>query len=329
VWNGVPCTVLYEYETQYKFYVSNGRVIGYEKDGYDSIQYTFEYTGVAYAEDFVLDDEFKSCVDDVHKPIQELPNCKLESRKFTPAALPCAYTVEYTLKQNELSYDIKGYEAGYGNYISFYSQYKVHNQDNKDGIIQRIDIHDAGKNTSAAVFSIHRDPDNNMCTFVGYNDPYDKNLEKISLIHGYITSDIVYRSKKTNVVFNGEKCDELIDDKGTSYYIKDGRVVGVVMGDDDFTELELSLSYEDYAYENDFVIPSDITSCKNYEEAYNPPEKVNGCEIRSGDRPSYDSSSSSSDSSSQSDDPSAGSSASTVKAFAFVILSAIMSILLI
>jgi len=299
-WNGQSCDH-YSYGDYANLYVKDDRVIGYE-DSYTTL--TAKYSSVAYEDDFVVRKDYDGCGDEAYEPIEKIKGCDLESRttKFVPEPFPCAYMVKFTLEQSEGPSGINGYEQGYGHHLAFHIEGKMYGKKYSSDSIQRADIQEKGEEKSAAVFAFDDLPVESEC-HTWYNNRYDKNLDEVSMIHEYIANDIVYVSKKENVKFDGENCDEYIDEDGHTFYTRDGHIVGYVATYDGDKET-YTFSYKDYAYEGDFAVPKKYDDCITIKEAFDVPPKVEGCEAKSG-----------------------RSAASTVQAFAFFVIASIVCVL--
>jgi len=231
---------------------------------------------------------------------------------FTPADLPCAYTIrfKYSIETEEDGLreknEYKGDSEVYGRYqlMSTYSPV--------DSItVLRPDIQ--GDDDTIALASASY----GMCDV----EFVDKD-QSISFGE-YLTNPMAYDSVEKNVLWDGITCDlyhapydsSSSDDnngRGTDDFYSlyfcansENRIVGMnitTIDDEGFTQQLYTFNpYKLKARESDFVIPEEYSGCEEYEDLYKQPKHDSNCSVSSSS-----SSSSSSDLSSSSDSSSSG-----------------------
>jgi len=101
-WDGEKCDA-YTYEdgeVKYVAYVKDDRVIGltmHEEEENMDFEMTCSYDLHAYADDFVISEDFDGCADVTHAPIPKLDDCELNSGSADSAASTCAALMSVVL----------------------------------------------------------------------------------------------------------------------------------------------------------------------------------------------------------------------------------------
>jgi len=197
---------------------------------------------------------------------------------FDPAALPCAYTVYYSMKYTYGGYEMYkvGREMDYGDYISSFQTMEMMGQKVDNYALLRVDMKKEGKPESAAEFQVYGMGTPEVTCSGSYLNDYTQN--SVSMIHDILFARLYYTQKTTGVNYNGEICDQYVLNEGGTYGIfyvnKDNRYAGY-----NFEGMDINMTYSMKSYESDFILPSDATECSSFEKAFQAPEAVPNCPI--------------------------------------------------